>query len=342
MFTRTLALELETDLGRVGRFGDGVLVGPISMGIGLDLDLVVVLGLAEGTFPAPVHDDSLLPDHEREAAGDELPLRRARVDREHRELLAGLAGARHVLGVPRGDLRRSTERVPSRWVLDIASALAGERWWTDDLLHAHVDWVEHVASFDAGPAHASLPGHRAGAPPPHAARRPPERRRRARGHHRRRCSPRRDVVAARRSDGVHPLRRQPRRARRAVARRRHMSATRLQTWAACPFAYFVENILRVEPVENPEDALQISPLDKGSLVHEALEEFIVEVLDRPAADQPGPDDGGRPTTGTRMAAIGADLCAEFEARGSPGARSSGAAIGERSSPTSIASSPKTI
>ncbi len=61
VFARTLAMELEDDLGRVGRFGDGVLVGPISMGIGLDLDLVVVLGLAEGTFPAPVRDDSLLP-----------------------------------------------------------------------------------------------------------------------------------------------------------------------------------------------------------------------------------------------------------------------------------------
>ena len=36
VFSRTLALELETDLGRVGRFGDGVFVGPISMGIGLD------------------------------------------------------------------------------------------------------------------------------------------------------------------------------------------------------------------------------------------------------------------------------------------------------------------
>ena len=95
VFTRTLALELEADLGRVGRFGEGVLVGPIAMGIGLDLDLVVVLGLAEGTFPAPVRDDSLLPDHEREAAGDELAAATAAGRREHRELLARLAGARH-------------------------------------------------------------------------------------------------------------------------------------------------------------------------------------------------------------------------------------------------------
>ena len=63
------------------------------MGVGLDLDLVVVLGLAEGLFPSPTRDDSLLPDHEREAAGDELPLRAQGVERQHRQLLAALAGA---------------------------------------------------------------------------------------------------------------------------------------------------------------------------------------------------------------------------------------------------------
>jgi ATP-dependent helicase/nuclease subunit B len=94
VFTRTLELELENDLGRVGRMGEGVLVGPVSMGVGLDLDLVVVLGLAEGLFPSPTRDDSLLPDHERGSTGDELPLRSHSVERQHRQLLAALAGAR--------------------------------------------------------------------------------------------------------------------------------------------------------------------------------------------------------------------------------------------------------
>ena len=138
VFTRTLELELESDLGRVGRMGEGVLVGPVSMGVGLDLDLVVVLGLAEGLFPSPTRDDSLLPDHERASTGDELPQRSLQVERQHRHLLAALAGAaRHVLCVPRGDLRRNIERVPSRWILEIASALAGERWWSEELPDRH-------------------------------------------------------------------------------------------------------------------------------------------------------------------------------------------------------------
>ncbi|MCB1299016.1 MAG: hypothetical protein KDB08_08555, partial [Microthrixaceae bacterium] len=135
VFTRTLAVELEADLGRVGRFGEGVLVGPISLGIGVDLDLVVVLGLAEGTFPATARDDSLLPDDERQATRGQLPLRSASVDRHHHQFLATIdATARQVLCVPKGDLRRSRERVPSRWVLDVASELAGERWWSAELL----------------------------------------------------------------------------------------------------------------------------------------------------------------------------------------------------------------
>ena len=73
VFTRTLELELETDLGRVGRMGEGVLVGSVSMGVGLDLDLVVVLGLAEGLFPSPTRDDSLLPDHERRPPATNCP-----------------------------------------------------------------------------------------------------------------------------------------------------------------------------------------------------------------------------------------------------------------------------
>src|SRR5205085_764406 len=75
-----------------------------------------------------------------------------------RHFLAVLAGAaRHVLGVPRGDLRRSSERVPSRWVLDVASALAGTHWWSRELLAAQVPWVEHGASFSAGLHRVTFP-----------------------------------------------------------------------------------------------------------------------------------------------------------------------------------------
>lgn len=320
VFARTLALELEHDLGRIGRFGEGVLVGPVSMGVGLDLDLVVVLGLAEGTFPAPVRDDSLLPDHERRAAAGELPLRGARVDRQHRELLAALAsGADQWLGVPRGDLRRSNERVPSRWVLDVASALAGARWWADELLAADVPWVEPVASFAAGVRRVGFPAteqeHRlralmAAAPATAdalAARADDPAVARAAA-----------VVAARRSDrftrfdgnlaGL-PV---PSPVDRAT------SPTRLERWAACPFRYLLQDVLGVGEIENPEEALQITPLDLGSLVHDVLERFVVEVLARPEAQRPRPEEPWNAADRARIAAITDAVCDEYEARGVTG------------------------
>jgi ATP-dependent helicase/nuclease subunit B len=316
VFQRTLALELDSDLGRVGRFGEGVFVGPVAMGIGLDLDVVIVLGLTEGTYPAPVRDDSLLPDHEREAAGGDLPLRRSRVDRQHRELLATLATApRWLLGVPIGDLRRSTERVPSRWVLDVASALAGTTWWAEDLQSADVAWVEHTGSFAAGVRRLRFPAtaqeHRLHSLMVAATSRADDLTNvddpvLAAGA---------TMVAARRSadftrfDGNLDGLTLPSPVDRVT------SATRMERWAGCPFAYLVQDVLGIEAVENPEDRLEITALDRGSLVHEVLERFIQEVLDRGV---PEPDARWSAADRARMAEIGRALCDEYEARGLTG------------------------
>jgi RecB family exonuclease len=320
VFVRTLALELDADLGRVGRFGEGVLVGSVAMAVGLDLDLVVVLGLAEGTFPAPVRDDSLLPDHDREAAGGELPLRRTAVDRQHRQLLAALAGAgRQVLTVPRGDLRRSAVRFPSRWVLDVASRLAGARWWPDDLERATVPWVEHVPSFDAGLRALTF----AATDQEHRLRSlmaaaPADARALAAGADDRAVAAGARAVAERRSarftrfDGNLAGLAVPSPVATAT------SATRLERWAGCPFAYLVHDVLGVEAVENPEDALRITPLDWGNLVHGALDRFMGEVLARPVDERPAPHEPWPATDRARLAAIGEELCADYEARGLTG------------------------
>jgi ATP-dependent helicase/nuclease subunit B len=314
VFHRTLEIELEHDLGRLGRFGDGVLVGSVEMGIGLDLDLIVVLGLAEGSFPATVRDDSLLPDHERARAGGELSLRNQRVERQHRQLLATLAGGRRqLLCVPRGDLRRSSERVPSRWVLDLCTHLSGSpsRWWAPDLMAARVPWVRHVASFDAGLRQIEVPA--------------------TAQEHRLRAllaaggdlaatddattSQGAEVVTARRSDRF--TRFDGNLAGLPVPSPvdRITSPTRLERWADCPHRHLVEDLLRAAPIENPEDNLMITPLDKGSLVHEALEHFLLHVLDRPPASRPQP---GQPWTTDdlrQLLEIGSALCDQYEARG---------------------------
>lgn len=319
VFARTLAVELEADLGRVGRFGEGVLVGSVEMGIGLDLDLVVVVGLAEGSFPATVRDDSLLPDRERAAAGGELELRGDRVERQHRHLLAALAGAeRQLLTVPRGDLRRSSDRVPSRWVLDLAGAMAGadQPWWGHDLLGASTPWVRHVGSFDAGLRHAPRPAteqeHRlvsllAGGGRLEEA---DDARTRAGA----------EVVLARRSRAF--TRFDGNLAHAGVEIPTPIgsltSATRLERWASCPRAYLIEDLLRASPVENPEDELEMSPLEKGSLVHQVLEDFLTEVLARPEHERPGPFQPWTEADHRRIEELGRRRCDEWEARGLTG------------------------
>lgn len=319
VFTRALTIELENDLGRAGRFGEGVLVGPVSMGVGVDLDLVVVVGMAEGTFPSTLRDDSLLPDEDRDAVGGELALRSGHVDRLHHQFLATMGGAsRQVLCVPKGDLRRSRERVPSRWVLDIASALAGETWWSEQLLGSTAPWLTHLASFDDAIRTAPLPA--------------------TDQEHRLRTllarNPRRDQLAAIAAEVDATLgsgaETTAARWSRSITRfdgnlgglpipspaDRGASATSLESWAKCPYGYFVRHVLRVEPIEPPEDLLQISAIDKGNLVHLALDTFIDEAIARgtvPTPDQPWTDAHHQ-----RLAEIAGELCDEAEAEGLTG------------------------
>ena len=49
------------------------------------------------------------------------------------------------------------------------------------------------------------------------------------------------------------------------------SATSLERWAGCPFAFFLRNILRIESIEEPERILSIDPLQRGTLVHSLLQ-----------------------------------------------------------------------
>ncbi|WP_426571270.1 PD-(D/E)XK nuclease family protein [Aquihabitans sp. McL0605] len=319
VFTRALTVELEADLGRVGRFGEGVLVGPVSMGVGVSLDLAIVVGMAEGTFPSTLRDDSLLPDEDRDAAGGQLPLRSGHVDRLHHQFLATLGGSTHqVLCIPKGDLRRSRERVPSRWVLDVASSLAGATWWSDDLLHAKAPWITHLASFDDAVRTASSPAtdqeHRL-------------RTLLARNAPRAQLQATAATVDGTLAAGIETV---DARWSTAVTRfdgnlgglpipspvERGTSATSLESWAKCPHGYFVQHVLRVQPVEQPEDALQITPIDRGNLVHRALESFIQWALDEERVPSPG--QAWTAEDHDRLRAIATELCDEAEADGLTG------------------------
>jgi ATP-dependent helicase/DNAse subunit B len=64
---------------------------------------------------------------------------------------------------------------------------------------------------------------------------------------------------------------------------RELSPTTLEVWAACPYRFFLESVLRVAATEDPEEQWTIDAAEKGSLVHDVLEQFFSELAphDRP-------------------------------------------------------------
>jgi hypothetical protein len=277
VFRRTLDGELETSLRRIGHLGDGVLVGPATLAIGLELDRLIMLGLAEGAFPPRRLEDSLLPDDERRVAGGELALRAEKVDDDHRHLLAAMAAAgQTTLYFPRGDLRRQGDRSASRWLLADAARLSGrDTVFTEDLAELEGPWLRMVPSYAAGLARLSFP---------------------ATAQEFRLATMHADPAPVIEADPILAAGVELARGRRSQEFTRFdgnlaglalpdftaagtTSATRLEAWAACPHAFLMRYLLSVEVVEDPEPKLEMDALDKGSLIHEILERFIAEQID---------------------------------------------------------------
>jgi ATP-dependent helicase/nuclease subunit B len=94
------------------------------------------------------------------------------------------------------------------------------------------------------------------------------------------------------------------------------SATALERWAGCPFQYMLVQVLRVEATERPEDEWTITPLDKGSLVHEVYEQFFRELVEQGRFVTPG--DAFTTADHERLGEIAEVLFADLEAQGRTG------------------------
>ena len=251
---------------------------------------------------------------------------RSRVDDDHRRLLAALAAASgpRVLLYPRGDLRRTTDRMPSRFLLDTVEALTGTRHYADDLLQARRRLVPPGSVVRRRHRARALSRDRAGAPAARVARpHPPRRGRRHVGAPRRRPRARAwSRLRARACEfGIHPIRRQPRRPPRTEPgrSRRGRVAHSTRAWARSPFDYLMEHILRVEIAELPEEIYELSALDRGSLVHDTLDEFLREVLARPGG-APSPGATWTEADRARLHEIADAQCDRYEAEGLTGRR----------------------
>jgi ATP-dependent helicase/DNAse subunit B len=249
---------------------------------------VWLLGVAERAWPPPARPDPLLLEHERRAinAGGAgvLPLR-TEPDDETLGFSLALQSASERLGISyaRADAGRSGKHLPSYFFRSVAEALAGSPLTVEELeFSAHVTRIEagrlasgdlnaslseaeydrglmRVATTSTSPAAVNAIGEEA---PAFAAA---VRARRDRWSAR--LTPFDGVMGA--AEGAEAAA-----ARSPFARGDAVSASRLETYAACPYRYFLRYALGIEPVEEPETVERMDALQRGTLIHEILQKFL--------------------------------------------------------------------
>ncbi|WP_158542967.1 PD-(D/E)XK nuclease family protein [Phytoactinopolyspora halophila] len=274
LLRQLVEIELDHELGGHGTVGRGVHVGPISHGPGADVDLVFVVGAAEGFIPARIHEDPLVPDRARVATNGALGTRRERLSTQHHFILASLAAAPRggrTLTFPRGDLRQGGTKSPSRWTLPTIRALDGRA----DLVITHWErarGLTEIPSYtgaverDLQPATAQEWRQRTAVTDPGC-----------------------DDSIVTRALTVHQARLSseftPFDGNLAGMTNlpdptlAPVSVTALESWVHCPHGYFVRHILGVLPIEDPEDAVRISARDRGNVLHKILERLVTSALE---------------------------------------------------------------
>jgi hypothetical protein len=322
-FRAALSAELEAAAPQTSRFGRGVLVGRVADMVGLDLDVLFVLGMNDGAFPAPAREDALLSDRERSAGGPEVPLRAVRVDDAERDYLAALMAAPvRVLSFARGGQSHARELRPSRWLLDTLGAVTGapRRLYSGDLAGlAPCDGYRVLPSLTAAvradgepasvgdrdlrsllvwrEATGTLGGH-------YLVGTDPVLRAGVRARYERRTGRFTRFEGNVAVDGLD-----------LSEAERPQSPTGLETYASCPRRYLFARVLRVQVRERPEDVLRMSPRDRGSMVHDVLERFVADQTTGPREQRIQPGTRWGPEGHERMAAEAGAVFTRYEQAG---------------------------
>ncbi len=264
------------------RYG-AVFVAPAEAARGLAFDVVFVPGLAEKLFPRKIVEDPILLDGYRRALDvPALATQPARVGAERLalRLAVGAARERVVLSWPRVDIEQARPRVPSFYGLEALRAASGRLPGFDELEarggdktggrlgwpapqrpadaidEAEYDLALLAGLRDADPATTDGSARYLLDANVHLGRAL-----RARGRRwLRRWTPADGLVdpdaLAREALADHQLGARP------------FSPTALQHFAACPYRFFLQAVMRLQPREEPVAIEVLDPLTRGALFHE--------------------------------------------------------------------------
>lgn len=284
--------------------GTGLLVAPIDSVTGLSFERVVLVGLAEGSFPRTPRDDALLPDRVRAESGGLIARNETVTDLDIRAVAAALAGSRQspLVVTARGDLRSISSRSWPR----VLNTLVGRPTIIESHHRALVDHGRPVSIEDFGLR--ALISHVDGGDPVHThelAHRDP-----VLGPNLRRS------LNRRRGELNRHVGRVP--AGLLDATERLLSATALEAYASCPRSYLLGRVLRLSDDDRPERIDEITPADRGKLIHVVLERFVAESLEMNAVPVPG--EPWSPEARELLMAILGDEIGAAQSRGLTGGR----------------------
>lgn len=268
--------------------GLGVYVGPIWTAAGCPFDTVFVVGMTESRYPSPGLTNPLLPDPMKKAVdpdGSYLATVERRVEESHQAFVSVIESADQVFMYwPSGVPGESREFGPARWFLSAVREVSGQPLLpAGDLLNGDIPGLTIRRRSDALPVSPDEAGD----------------------------SHEYDVIGARnwRVDGnapeSFPLAAEvtsigesvkfetaqessdwteydgrvdlatavgP---RGAEGTETVGSATAFETYAACPYRYFLSRRLHIEPTESPEPEVALDALTFGTLIHDVLEKFAL-------------------------------------------------------------------
>ncbi|MGE0683377.1 MAG: PD-(D/E)XK nuclease family protein, partial [Candidatus Binatia bacterium] len=287
-WTRNAVVALTSATVAVGALDkEGVFIGDLLAARGLQFRAVIIPGLVEGSFPRMVRQDPFLLDQERqylsEISSHELRQRRHLSETEQLLFVLAVQSAREwvVFSYPYAEHGGDLLQTPSFFLLRALEALSGTptsfadlREWERrapllptvlgppneavDLIEYHLLSAAHaLASGDS----TSL-GYLALCSPFfstafHATRQ------------------RGDAERLTAFDGMIEDEGVKEKLQQALfPAGLRLSASALETYARCPFRYFLSTVLGLNQFTEPEQILTVRPRERGALLHEILHDFF--------------------------------------------------------------------
>ncbi len=263
----------------------GVFLGHVTQAAGLRFRAVIMPGLTQESGTRLSSQDPILSDAERQHLAEvltlDVPPRRQAVERQQLLFLLATQSAREVLFLSYPRTVQGVARPPAALLLQTVSVLCGRQATLADLQHRS-RWVSVAEGYAQSTRHAvdALEFHLAYActHAPHVNHSavqpglqtmpffaPVARAMLHRWEHPHLTA----FDGCIQAESIKDTLRQ-----HLFPQGVYLSASSLETYARCPFRYFLETVLALKSWEEPEQILALLPRDRGVLVHAILYEFF--------------------------------------------------------------------